>query len=310
MFSRCIGPRDAPASTRACAKKVWSIVMTSTAQSSDDEYEDARIALVKARREEEKARERQGEARSRHERERTMVDRARKREAEARVQEGEARRRVDEATRRVEDARRRGSPQNRWETQARQSKAEGMQATRDAQRWGEEARRKELQLRPMSDQVRVRAAELADRTKETHRWEQRTKFLALRGGSGRPQSSGDGPVISAPPSEPEKVVPTPVQAPPPVLAGFAPLVVTEGAGAFLSQLLSGMDRQADQLLRFVADPNGSLTLALDVERQGDTVMGHSGTRVLLVESAPPEGLRGATLDVAQSSEGANLIISR
>ena len=290
--------------------KVLPIVMTGPAPTSSDEYDDARIALGKAKNEEDKARERQGEARSRHERERTMVDRGRKNESEARVQEAEARRREDEATRRLEEARRRGGQRSRWEAEVRQRKAEGMQARRDVQRWGEEARRKEHQLRPLSDQIRVRAAELAERAKETHQWEQRLRFLALRGGSSGAPPSGDALAVADAPTEPEKGVRTPVTAPSPGPAGFAPLVVTEGAGAFLVQLLTGMNRQADQLLRFVADSSGSLTLALDAERQGDTVMGHSGTRVLLVESAPPEGLRGATLDVAPSPDGASLVLAR
>ena len=62
-------------------------------------------------------------------------------------------------------------------------------------------------------------------------------------------------------------------------------------------------------MRLTANDQGQLGLAIDVERQGDQVVEHEDSKVLLVEKDLADTLQGITIDVEDTPEGARLVIS-
>lgn len=87
------------------------------------------------------------------------------------------------------------------------------------------------------------------------------------------------------------------------------LMVTERASAHLRTLLESIEHEPDQLLRVAVSDAGSLGLVLDSQREGDQVIEHENTPILVIEAALSEFLSGAVLDVKDTPEGPRLSLS-
>ena len=252
----------------------------------DEEYEVTRARYKEARRVEGKARAGLGQARTRHERVRGIYERARNKVAEARSEQEKAQSRVEEARRKAEDARRKGLPRHRWESEMRRSEDDAQRRADEVTRWGDEARRQERQPRALANEVRELLPEVEELTKVSHHLEQRLDYLTKH----PPGTRDRGPSTLQEDSR--------------------SLSVTESATAVLRDMLDKMERRPGQALRLVADSEGSFTLSLDTERRGDEVVSHEGTPVLLIETPIPESLLGSTLDVNETPQGAQIVLSR
>lgn len=68
--------------------------------------------------------------------------------------------------------------------------------------------------------------------------------------------------------------------------------------------------EAEGHLRLAADDYGQLHLVMDEEREGDEVIEFEESKVLLVERELADMLVGVTLDVEETSDGSELVISR
>ena len=88
------------------------------------------------------------------------------------------------------------------------------------------------------------------------------------------------------------------------------LQVTERASQELSQVLGQVEKQPEQTLRLVSDPQAGYRLTLDVEQEGDQVVEHQGSTVLVLSSDLARDLEGAVLDVQETPAGPALTISR
>jgi Fe-S cluster assembly iron-binding protein IscA len=88
------------------------------------------------------------------------------------------------------------------------------------------------------------------------------------------------------------------------------ITVTNSAKQHLKDaLLANTDDPAISL-RLVAKPGGKLGFMLDAETEGDQVVEHKGTRVLLVGEELLPVVTGLTLDVRDTAEGSELFLSR
>ena len=84
---------------------------------------------------------------------------------------------------------------------------------------------------------------------------------------------------------------------------------TERARQELQRILNANTDKPEACLRLTAHEQGQLGLALDMERQGDQVVEHEDSKVLLVEKDLADTLQGITIDVEDTPEGAKLVIS-
>jgi len=84
---------------------------------------------------------------------------------------------------------------------------------------------------------------------------------------------------------------------------------TERAKQELKRILNANTDEAEACLRLTANNQGQLALAIDVERQGDQVVEHEDSKVLLVEKELADTLQGITIDVEDTPEGTRLVIS-
>jgi Fe-S cluster assembly iron-binding protein IscA len=88
------------------------------------------------------------------------------------------------------------------------------------------------------------------------------------------------------------------------------LTVTERASRELKQVLDTVERETNQCLRLITDPQGNFRLTLDIPRKGDQVVKHGEEAVLLIEPRIAQYLEGAVLDVEDTPTGPSLVISR
>jgi Fe-S cluster assembly iron-binding protein IscA len=88
------------------------------------------------------------------------------------------------------------------------------------------------------------------------------------------------------------------------------LKVTERASKELKQVLEGAIKEPDQLLRLVTDLEGNYKLTLDTEREGDQVVEHEGTKIMVISPEISTELEGAVLDSQDTPVGPVLTISR
>ena len=82
--------------------------------------------------------------------------------------------------------------------------------------------------------------------------------------------------------------------------------ITESACAHLSTMLA--EAPADAVVRLSAN-NDSLSMYLGNEQQGDETYEHDGRTVLAVESELVGLLENAKIDVEQTEEGPQLVLS-
>lgn len=88
------------------------------------------------------------------------------------------------------------------------------------------------------------------------------------------------------------------------------ITVTDSAKEHLKNTLLANTDDPNISLRLVAKPAGRLGFALDVEAEGDQVVEHKGTKVLLVGQELVPVVKGLTLDVRETAEGLELFISK
>ena len=89
------------------------------------------------------------------------------------------------------------------------------------------------------------------------------------------------------------------------------ITVTERAKEHLKQALDAncdQDAEEPQGLRLGMLGQGQFGLGIDTEREGDEVVEHDGSKVLLVESELAGQLQGITIDVQPTDDGEQLVI--
>ena len=85
--------------------------------------------------------------------------------------------------------------------------------------------------------------------------------------------------------------------------------VTEGACKELKRILSDKVDWPGAGLRLIDRGQGILGLGIDIELKGDQVVKYEGTKVLIIESKLAATLEGVTLEIDDTPEGAELVIS-
>jgi Fe-S cluster assembly iron-binding protein IscA len=85
--------------------------------------------------------------------------------------------------------------------------------------------------------------------------------------------------------------------------------VTEQAKRELRRLLYVKVDWPGARLRLMNRSQGKLGLGIDIEAPGDYIVEYEGVKVLVVEPELAKNLQGITLDVDDTPEGAELVIS-
>ena len=85
--------------------------------------------------------------------------------------------------------------------------------------------------------------------------------------------------------------------------------VSERAREELKKILTANTDEPEACLRLTGDDQGQLGLAIDVERQGDQVVEHEDSKVLLLETELADTLQEITIDAEDTPEGTRLVIS-
>ena len=84
--------------------------------------------------------------------------------------------------------------------------------------------------------------------------------------------------------------------------------VTEDAKQELSRILVSTVDMPQARLRLLPREQGDLGLGIDIEMPGDELVEYDGSAVLVVEKGLASNLKGVTLDVDDSPDGAELVI--
>jgi Fe-S cluster assembly iron-binding protein IscA len=85
--------------------------------------------------------------------------------------------------------------------------------------------------------------------------------------------------------------------------------ITERAKQELSKLLSRKVDWPGARLRLMNRGQGKLGLGIDIEAPGDYIVEYEGINILIVEPELAENLQRVTLDVDDTPEGVELVIS-
>ena len=93
------------------------------------------------------------------------------------------------------------------------------------------------------------------------------------------------------------------------IEGINMINITERAKQELSLLLSNKVVWPGARLRLVDRGKGKLGLGVDIEAPGDHIVEYEGMKVLIVEAELAKNLHGVTLDVDDTTDGAELVIS-
>ena len=88
------------------------------------------------------------------------------------------------------------------------------------------------------------------------------------------------------------------------------VTVTEAAKQELRKKLLAHTDEPDVGIRLQSDASGQLGLVPGRESQGDQVVEHEGTKVLLIAPELAATLKGITLDVQETAEGSKLVIRK
>jgi len=86
------------------------------------------------------------------------------------------------------------------------------------------------------------------------------------------------------------------------------IYVTERAKQELKRLLTTSVDWPGACLRLMDRGQGKLGLGIDIEAQDDQVVEYEGDQLLIVEPRLASNLKGVTLDVDDTTEGAELVI--
>ena len=255
----------------------------------DAEYEEARAQLRLAKRDEDKARDDLTESKLLQERSERFKMRADQQATEARTRESGANRKAQETRRKIENARSQGLPKFRLDAEIQRWQAEEQRAGQDVRRHEDESRRKEREGKEVAKTIAAKNEVMLEKVRTSHSWSQRITYLA---------STTDARLAVLEKDEQKRQ--EAVQA----------LAVTPEAVAALKSTLDSLEHSAEQTLRLNVGAEDSISLFLDQPREADHVVSHEGVTVLLVEPPLLEGLQGATLAVAESTNGASLVLSR
>jgi Fe-S cluster assembly iron-binding protein IscA len=88
------------------------------------------------------------------------------------------------------------------------------------------------------------------------------------------------------------------------------LTATDRAKQLLKETLTAHSDDPKVALRLSFKPPGEFGIVLDREAEGDQVVEHEDTKVLLVASELAPVVEGVTLDVQDTTEGAKLVIRK
>jgi Fe-S cluster assembly iron-binding protein IscA len=88
------------------------------------------------------------------------------------------------------------------------------------------------------------------------------------------------------------------------------LSVTEGAKQMLKEALAAKTDDPELGLKLVANESGQFTLVLAQGKEGDQVVEHEGSKVLLIDGELSALLDGRTLDSWDSDKGRYLTVSK
>lgn len=88
------------------------------------------------------------------------------------------------------------------------------------------------------------------------------------------------------------------------------LTVTESAKQLLKEALTAHSDDPKAVLRLSFEPSGKFRIFPDKEVEGDQVVEHEDTKILLVASELAPVVEGVTLDVQDTSEGPKLVIRK
>jgi len=88
------------------------------------------------------------------------------------------------------------------------------------------------------------------------------------------------------------------------------LKVTENARELLKEILTTHSDEPDAGMRLTLNTQNQLVLVLGKKEQGDQVVEHQGTKVLLVESQLESVLGDATVDVEKTTDGPKLTLQK
>ena len=88
------------------------------------------------------------------------------------------------------------------------------------------------------------------------------------------------------------------------------LTVTEGAKQLLKGILTSHSDDPEVAVRLSFNPPSEFGIVLDREAEGDQVVEHQGSKVLLVASELVPVVEGITLDVQDTPEGPKLTMSK
>jgi len=88
------------------------------------------------------------------------------------------------------------------------------------------------------------------------------------------------------------------------------VTVTERAKQELGRALSSSNVDSAELgLRLMLEAPGEFGLLLDEEKEGDQVVEHEGSKVLLVGEEISGLVNGMTIDCEETAQGSHLVIS-
>ena len=87
------------------------------------------------------------------------------------------------------------------------------------------------------------------------------------------------------------------------------LVITESARQELRKILSSSVDNSYAHLRLMDRGKGRLGLGIDIEAPGDQIIEHQGNKIMLIEPELANNLKGITLDVDNTPQGAELVLS-
>jgi Fe-S cluster assembly iron-binding protein IscA len=85
--------------------------------------------------------------------------------------------------------------------------------------------------------------------------------------------------------------------------------ITKRAKQELRKILSNKVDWPEARLRLMDRGQGKLGLGVDIEAPGDHIVEYEGIKVLIVKPELAASLKGVTLDVDDTPEGAELVIS-
>ncbi|MFC1977875.1 hypothetical protein ACFLWS_06410 [Chloroflexota bacterium] len=85
--------------------------------------------------------------------------------------------------------------------------------------------------------------------------------------------------------------------------------VTERARQELKRILSEKVDWPGARLRLMARDEGKLGVGIDIEAPGDWAVEYQGMKVLIVEAGLATSLKGITLDVDDTPDGVELVLS-